>query len=139
MKSNTKFFAGLSLGLLFGFLVFSAGSFFSQASEVDGIQKSDAGAGDGEWITVQAANTMIDAYKTNFIQGNNLPENTTLGGTISKSQLKDVAARSSDESIKFRFYLSNTEGQPKIGIAFFPKRSGETALITNSFCPQMCE
>ncbi|MCB9262756.1 MAG: hypothetical protein H6607_10315 [Flavobacteriales bacterium] len=145
MKSNIKFFSGLSLGLLIGFMVFNAPKIISKNNEAlpktTETQSSNDPSKEGEFITTEAANALISAYKTGFVDKNGLPSNTTIGGVISKSNLNKVCGLGADDLIKFRFYLTqSTEGADQIGVIFYKKSDATEALRTGSasFCPVMC-
>ncbi len=145
MKSNLKFFAGLGLGLIISFLFLNVGTLQSKnnISEPGKIVSADDNpAVDGEMISTAIANPMISLYSTDFVTGNNLPVNTTTGGVIGRKMLRGITGSSSDDLIKYSFYLTTeANGDQKIGLIFYPKTTSNMVLRTGTaaFCPNMCK
>lgn len=147
MKSNVKFFTGLTCGLVLGILFFN--TFELQSKAIPNPDETAVVAGNepddpvkGEWINSETAASMVSSYKTNFIQANSLPSNTTIGGFIGKKHLRDVCGLSADEYVKFRFYqTTDASGSSQIGIIFYPTQSCSVMLRTGSasFCPMLCD
>lgn len=147
MKSNAKFFTGLALGLAMSFLFLNVGSLKSESTAVptpkdQSITKTQTPDREGEFISVQQANEMINSYKNIYIPANQLSSSTTLGGVIGRSNLQELAKDGNDDLIMFRFYMTtNSEGDQQIGLIFYPKAASTNVLRTgtSSFCPTMCD
>ena len=147
MKSNVKFFTGLTCGLILGILFFNTFDLQSKTTpESDSIAMSTADEADdpvkGQWINAATASTLVASYTTNFVEANDLPSNTTIGGFIGKKHLRDISGLSADDYIKFRFYQTQDEsGGSQIGVIFYPTESSSVMLRTGSasFCPMLCD
>ncbi|MBT8327967.1 MAG: hypothetical protein KJP21_09600 [Bacteroidia bacterium] len=147
MKSNLKFFTGLTCGLILGILFFNTFDLQSKSTlEMTPVVLETADEEDdpvkGQWINNSTANTLIASYQTNFIEANSLPSNTTIGGFIGKKHLRDICGISADEYIKFRFYqTADATGNSQLGIIFYPTKTANVLLRTGSasFCPMLCE
>ncbi|MFT5723584.1 MAG: hypothetical protein ACI9JN_000698 [Bacteroidia bacterium] len=143
MKSNAKFFTGLGLGLLVSFLFLNVGMLKSESpASADASEAVLASLEENETngmnVPALDANALIDAYKAYTTAPGS--KSLTEGGVIDRRELKAILGSSSDDLIKFRFYLK-TEGETQnIGIVFYPKRTSSTLLRTGyqSYCPNMC-
>lgn len=139
MNKNFKFFSGLSLGLLLGFVLFNVNTSFSSTTETTANSNPSV---DGFEISSAEADVLIASYQTNFVQKNGLPSNTTRGGVISKANLKEIAGRTSDDLIKFRFsHTTGADGADHIGLIFYKTADATTAVRTgnSSYCPVLCD
>ena len=142
MKSNYKFFLGLSFGLLIGFALFNVGAAYSS----NGIESFESlQGGDDPGVSVSGSHAplsemqgMLNAYKTDFINNYNLPANTSTGGYIKRTVLNDITGLGDGSYIKYSFYY---DGDGKIGLYFQKESKPETGIRTGSaaFCPVMCE
>lgn len=147
MKSNVKFFTGLTCGLLLSMLFFNASELQSKTTPNANVIAVESGneADDpvkGQWIDAQTASNLVASYTSNFIEANGLPSNTTIGGFIGKKHLRDISGLSADEYIKFRFYqTTDATGSSQLGIVFYPTKSCSVMLRTGSesFCPMLCD
>jgi hypothetical protein len=135
MKQNTKFFKGLGLGMLFGFLVFSSVNLMSSNTnpdfnEVNEINQSNSTV-KGEWINAEATKQRISGYSST----------KNIGGFIGKKYLRDVVGIMGDGYIKYRFYKVPGSEDNEIGIIFYPEENCNNMLSTGSgsFCPVLCE
>jgi len=89
VKLNSKFFDGLASGLLLSIIFFNVPALHSAiTAPMTSVESLDVTTGQqpddpvkGEWITSQKANELISGYSTT----------TTIGGFISKKNLRDVA------------------------------------------------
>jgi hypothetical protein len=140
MKQKLKFFSGLSLGLILGFVLFNVNPSFSKESQVNASIPEDQ---KGNSITSSQASTLEAEFKQNFIAKNELHEKTSYGGVISKSNLNDITGWGADDLIQFKFYhKTGSEGEDQIGLIFYKKADGSSTIIQTgpgSFCPVMCE
>jgi hypothetical protein len=105
--------------------------------DVSGVDATKGGS-----ISSSNADLLISAYKTNFIDRNGLPSNTTIGGVIGRDNLKSVVEGGTEDLVKFRFYLtSNAAGEEMIGLMFYPSANATSLVRTGSesFCPPMCD
>ncbi len=140
MKLKSNFILGLATGVA---ICFGAVLLSSSASSVDGISKENA-INDllkGNYVSVQEADQLINAYSTNWIPANELPTNTTIGGVIGRANLINMASGGNSDLIKFRFYYQQSEsGDPQIGLVFYPTETSSAVLKTGagSFCPVVC-
>lgn len=139
MKSNYKFFLGLSFGLLIGFVLFNVGSAFS-SDEVNNTESMEGPSDpsiDGCWAPLSEMQGQIDAYQTDFRDAYNLPANTSTGGYIKRTVLNDLTGLFDGAYIKYSFYY---DGDGKIGLYFQKASKPETGIRTGSaaFCPNLC-
>ena len=140
MKSNYKFFLGLSFGLLIGFALFNVGTAYSSDAidSVESIQGSNNPAVDGSEAPLAEMQGMIDAYKTEFVNAYNLPANTSTGGFIKRTVLNNLTGMGDGSCLKYTFYY---DGNGKIGIYFQKQSDPDNGIRTGSaaFCPTMCD
>jgi hypothetical protein len=143
MKLKNNFFSGLGLGLLVGFVLFGTSDLWSKttSNSVISTTTETSDAVKGEWINSEQASNLESAYGT-YVQNNNLPSNTTIGGFIGKKYLRDVVGLIGDGYIKYRFYeTKNAANESQIGIIFYPEQNSSQMLRNGSasFCPVICE
>ena len=137
MKSNYKFYLGLSFGLLMGFLVFNLGSATGDSNKTHDVSLgNDDDSISGSWVETTVIQSKIEAYQQ-FISEKGLPENTSTGGYIKRTVLNDITGTMDGSYIKYSFYY---DGDGKIGL-FFQKEGDDTnGIMTGSaaFCPNLC-
>ena len=137
MKSNYKFYLGLSFGLLMGFLVFNLGSAIGDSNKTQDVSLGNADVSiTGSWVQTADMQPQIDAYKK-FITEKNLPENTSTGGFIKRTVLNDITGTMDGSYIKYSFYY---DGEGKIGLYFQKEGDDSEGIRTGAaaFCPNMC-
>ncbi len=145
MKFNAKFFSGLGLGLVLSFLFLNANLLMSQSGTEQqgaGEPTTDNAPVNGKMVATTTADTLIADFTTGFIEANNLPANTTIGGFVGRSNLKSVVDGGMGDLVKFRFYLTQDDGGAnQIGLIFYPDAGAASVLQTGSksFCPSMCD
>lgn len=137
MKSNYKFYLGLSFGLLIGFIAFNIENATSENTNTNQISNINGDVNvSGYWVNSSEIQPKIDAYKK-FIMEKNLPENTSTGGFIKRSVLNDITGSMDGSYIKYSFFY---EGEGKIGLYFQKESKPDKGIRSGSdaFCPNLC-
>ncbi len=141
MSANTKFYSGLAAGLIISFVVFGGISLLKAKSlDQTELKKHQTNSGDdavdGKWISNQDAAPLIAAFKNDVLT--KLPANSSTGGFIKRSVLKEITNYNDGNYIKFEYY---SDGDGKIGIMFQSSNNASQYLRTGSaaFCPMLCD
>ena len=147
MKKFTKFFLGLSCGLLIGFLFFNTSSAISEITGPDqnatpSVNRTQGEIPPGEVIDLETANSLVEAYRTNVMDACDAA--STSGGFIDKASLNTLLGEGGDAPIKFRFYYEANEGEGtggNVGVLFYSSKEATTALRngSGSYCPSLCD
>ena len=126
MKSNSKFFLGLALGLAFGFVAFNIGTANSNNDpESVTVSPTETNAGTLISITPQQAEEMTGAYR-----------GTIKGGQFSGKEMRSfLGGCLGDNTIYYRFAEEN--GQT--GLVFYTNKNNAVKTDRASFRPVMCE
>ena len=146
MKLKSNFILGLGTGVLSSLaLVVLMGASSGSGPATDQTNATNQTVVDpvkGGYISSEEAAPLISAYASDFVQGNNLPANTTIGGYIGKENLQSIANGAGEsEYVKFSFYLTTDENNAQqIGLIFYPNETAAQVLRTGSasFCPSLC-
>lgn len=139
MKSNYKFYLGLSFGLFIGFILFNFSPAFSSSTTNVNLSNQSSGnpSVDGSWEPLCDMQGQINAYSA-FVSENNLPSNTSTGGYIKRTVLNDITGTMDGTYIKYSFYY---DGNGKIGLYFQKQGDPNNGIRTgaSAFCPNLCE
>ena len=136
MKSNSKFFLGLTCGLVISFFIFNSNAIL----HAKGAKPESAKGGDvsitGSAVTAESMMPLINSYKNEIVP--KIGGNASTGGFIKRSVLNNITGSFDGEYIKYSFYHA---GNGKIGL-FFQKQSNQSQGIRTgnaAFCPTLCE
>lgn len=137
MKSNSKFFLGLTLGLALGFVAFNIGSANSTNNKVD-VSTAMNDATNGDFITAADAMPLEQNFK-NYMTSLNQSQ-ASIGGVIGESNLRDLTrGLGGNGLISYKFYKAPGEGDAKIGVIFYNANGKVLKSGSAAFCPMVCD
>lgn len=136
MKSNSKFFVGLTLGLALGFVAFNLSSAYSTNAEQMSSTVSDD-ATNGAFITATEAKPLEENFKKYM---NDLNQGgASIGGVIGENNLRSLTrAIGGNGLIAYKFYKTSEQGEAKIGVIFYTASGQVLKSGSGAFCPTMC-
>ncbi len=149
MKIKNNFFLGMAAGLAIGFTLFSVNVANSHTenmkptkSNLTAITADDMHETHGGFITPEEAAILHENFNRDFVQANELPSTTSIGGVIGEKNIRDIIGIMGDTDLKYRFYYDTDEaGVGHLGLLFYSPNEGENVLRSGpgSYCPVLCD